>query len=123
MKDTNPDHYKVDGADFLKYMDDPQIKGFGDWMFANGYNVAEMDFMPKPKKPLPCPFCGREPVIQHDTEKISKGIACCSIGDCPGRVCPYWHSAFEDGIKECDCTTELIRDIRNLLKEKHIYKV
>ena len=59
----------------------------------------------------------------HCTEKISNGIACCSIGECPGRVCPYWHSAFEDGIKECDCTTELIRDIRNLLKAKRIYKV
>ena len=42
MKDTNPDHYKVDGADFIKFMDDPQIKGFGDWMFANGYNTGEL---------------------------------------------------------------------------------
>ena len=42
MKDTNPDHYKVDGANFKKYMDDPQIKGFGDWMFANGFNMGEM---------------------------------------------------------------------------------
>ena len=42
MKDTNPDHYKVDGADFIKYMDDPKIKGFGDWMFANGFNMGEM---------------------------------------------------------------------------------
>jgi len=45
MKDTNPDHYKVNGADFIKYMDDPQIKGFGDWMFANGYNVAKIECM------------------------------------------------------------------------------
>ena len=43
MKDTNPDHYKVDGADFIKFMDDPQIKGFGDWMFANGFNMGELD--------------------------------------------------------------------------------
>lgn len=38
IKDTNPDHYKVDGANFIEYMDDPKISGFGDWMFANGYN-------------------------------------------------------------------------------------
>ena len=42
MKDTNPDHYKVDGADFIRFMDDPQIKGFGDWMFANGFNMGEL---------------------------------------------------------------------------------
>ena len=42
MKDTNPDHYKVDGADFVKFMNDPQIKGFGDWMFANGFNAGEL---------------------------------------------------------------------------------
>lgn len=42
MKDTNPDHYKVGGADFIKFMDDPQIKGFGDWMFANGFNTGEL---------------------------------------------------------------------------------
>lgn len=42
MKDTNPDHYKVAGADFIKFMHDPQIKGFGDWMFANGYNTGEL---------------------------------------------------------------------------------
>lgn len=42
MKDANPDHYKVGGADFIKFMDDPQIKGFGDWMFANGFNTGEL---------------------------------------------------------------------------------
>lgn len=42
MKDTNPDHYKVDNADFIKFMNDPQIKGFGDWMFANGFNMGEL---------------------------------------------------------------------------------
>lgn len=38
IKDTNPDHYKVDGTNFIEYMNDPKISGFGDWMFANGYN-------------------------------------------------------------------------------------
>lgn len=38
IKDTNPDHYKVDGANFIEYMNDPKIAGFGNWMFANGYN-------------------------------------------------------------------------------------
>lgn len=42
MKDTNPDHYKAGGADFIKFMDDPQVKGFGDWMFANGFNTGEL---------------------------------------------------------------------------------
>ena len=38
IKDTNPYHYKVDGANFIEYMNDPKIAGFGNWMFANGYN-------------------------------------------------------------------------------------
>lgn len=38
IKDLNPDHYKVDGANFLEFMNDPKISGFGNWMFANGYN-------------------------------------------------------------------------------------
>lgn len=64
MKDTNPDHYKVNGANFIKYMDDPQIKGFGDWMFANGYNVAEMDYTMKEQgcakiKEPDCRICGQ----------------------------------------------------------------
>ena len=41
-KDTNPDHYKVGDADFIAYMDDAKINGFGNWMFANGYNVGLM---------------------------------------------------------------------------------
>ena len=79
MKDTNPDHYKVNGADFIKYMDDPQIKGFGDWMFANGYNVAEMYYMMKKQEKMVkslrtvayrtlgyCPACGRGLDSYHD---------------------------------------------------------
>ena len=38
IKDTNPDHYKADGANFIEYMNDPKISGFGNWMFANGFN-------------------------------------------------------------------------------------
>ena len=38
IKDTNPDHYKVEGANFIEYMNDPKISGFGNWMFANGFN-------------------------------------------------------------------------------------
>lgn len=38
IKDTNPDHYKVEGANFIDYMNDPKISGFGNWMFANGFN-------------------------------------------------------------------------------------
>jgi hypothetical protein len=38
IKDTNPDHYKVDGANFIEFMNDPKLSGFGSWMFANGYN-------------------------------------------------------------------------------------
>jgi len=36
------DDTKVDGADFIAFMDDPKIKGFGDWMFANGFSTAEV---------------------------------------------------------------------------------
>jgi len=38
IKDTNPNHYKVEGANFIEYMNDPKISGFGNWMFANGFN-------------------------------------------------------------------------------------
>lgn len=38
IEDTNPDHYKVEGANFIEYMNDPKISGFGNWMFANGFN-------------------------------------------------------------------------------------
>ena len=47
IKDTNPDHYKVDGADFAEYILDPKIGEFGDWMFANGYNTGTMAAMPQ----------------------------------------------------------------------------
>lgn len=47
IKDTNPDHYKVDGADFIEYMHDPKISGFGNWMFANGYNTATLAAWPQ----------------------------------------------------------------------------
>ena len=47
IKDTNPDHYKVDGADFAEYMHDPKISGFGNWMFANGYNTGTLAARPQ----------------------------------------------------------------------------
>ena len=38
-KCTNPNHYA--GHDkFIQYMGDYEIGGFGDWQFANGFNVA-----------------------------------------------------------------------------------
>lgn len=40
MADTNPNHYMVDDADFIAYMDDPKIGGFGKWMHANGFNLG-----------------------------------------------------------------------------------
>ena len=46
IKDTNPDHYRVDGADFVEYMHDPKISGFGNWMFANGYNTGTLEARP-----------------------------------------------------------------------------
>ena len=86
MKDTNPDHYKVDGANFIKYMDDPQIKGFGDWMFANGYNVAEMDYMPKkgswirhgipPEYVVECSVCGQK-YFNHAMQSLANYCSMC----------------------------------------------
>lgn len=57
IKDTNMDHYKVDGANFIEYMNDLKIGGFGNWMFANGFNsgirastnwISVKDRMPEP---------------------------------------------------------------------------
>ena len=35
MKGTNPDHYKADSADFVKFIDDPQISKFGKYLISN----------------------------------------------------------------------------------------
>ena len=57
INDTNPDHYKVEGANFIEYMNDPKISGFGNWMFANGFNsgvwastnwISVKDRLPEP---------------------------------------------------------------------------
>ena len=54
-----------------------------------------------------------------DREKVIKGLKLCASGSmCIGRDCPYWHNVLDDAIKECDCTTELIRDALTLLKEQ-----
>ena len=86
MKDTNPDHYKVNDVNFIKYMDDPQIKGFGDWMFANGYNVAEMDYMPQkgawirhgepPQYVVECSRCGNK-YFNHALQPFAKYCSMC----------------------------------------------
>jgi hypothetical protein len=61
IKDTNPDHYKVDGANFIEYMNDPKISGFGNWMFANGFNsgvwastnwISVKDRLPENQNPV-----------------------------------------------------------------------
>lgn len=38
-KDTNPEHFEGN-ENFINYMDDPKIAGFGNWMHSNGYNIA-----------------------------------------------------------------------------------
>ena len=71
IKDTNPDHYKVDGANFIEYMNDPKISGFGNWMFANGFNsgvwastnwISVKDRMP-PNADHPGAFCPKYQVM------------------------------------------------------------
>lgn len=71
IKDTNPDHYKVDGANFIEYMNDPKIAGFGNWMFTNGFNsgvwastnwISVKDKLP-PNADHPGAFCPRYQVI------------------------------------------------------------
>jgi len=61
IKDTNPNHYKVDDANFVEYMNDPKISGFGNWMFANGFNsgvwastnwISVKDKLPERQKPV-----------------------------------------------------------------------
>lgn len=61
IKDTNPDHYKVDGAKFIEYIFDPKIRGFGNWMFANGFNsgvrastnwISVKDRLPENQNPV-----------------------------------------------------------------------
>lgn len=73
IKDTNPDHYKVDGANFIEYMNDPKISGFGNWMFANGFNsgvwasrnwISVKDRLPEP--PAQClVYSGKEHILRR----------------------------------------------------------
>lgn len=67
IKDTNPDHYKVEGANFIEYMNDPKISGFGNWMFANGFNsgvwtstnrISVKDWMPEEHESIFYKFLG-----------------------------------------------------------------
>lgn len=39
LKDCNPDHF-VAHEKFIGFMDDTEIGSFGDWQFANGFNLA-----------------------------------------------------------------------------------
>lgn len=39
-KNTNPIAFMNGNVSFVDLMDKPDIKGFGDWMFNNGYNTA-----------------------------------------------------------------------------------
>ena len=39
IKDCNPDHF-VGHQKFIKYMDDVEIGSFGNWQFANGFNMG-----------------------------------------------------------------------------------
>lgn len=38
-KDCNPDHFPGHEK-FIQFMDDVEIGGFGNWQFANGFNLA-----------------------------------------------------------------------------------
>jgi len=40
-KDCNPDHF-IAHDKFIGFMDDAEISSFGDWQFANGFNLALM---------------------------------------------------------------------------------
>ena len=55
----------------------------------------------------------------HDREKVVKGLELCASGSmCVGRDCPYWHNVIDDAIKDCDCTTELVRDALAMINEQ-----
>ena len=39
LRDCNPEHF--DGQPkFIKFMDDPDVASFGQWQFANGFNMG-----------------------------------------------------------------------------------
>lgn len=52
-----------------------------------------------------------------DREKVIKGLECCADRDCKGQECPYHHNFPEDW-NRFDCSTELARDVLELLKPK-----
>lgn len=61
--------------------------------------------------------------MQYTNKKnVIKGLECCSSSKCVGRRCPYWHDVMADAIKGCDCITELMRDVREMLKEQEPVK-
>ncbi len=50
-----------------------------------------------------------------DTNKLLAGLGACSGRECAGRVCPYFHDVLADAFRDCDCTTELVRDALALI--------
>ena len=91
IKDTNPDHYKVDGANFIEYMNDPKISGFGNWMFANGFNsgvwastnwISVKDRLPEEHESIFHKFLGTQKwssaMWQQESDKV---LVCVSFPD------------------------------------------
>ena len=90
--DTNPDHYKIDNADFSTYMKDPKIHGFGQWMFANGYNLA----LPYVVRCKDCKYRSKEMYDYYDNP--NNKVYVCQINDIAKN--PDWFCA--DGERRAD---------------------
>jgi len=53
-----------------------------------------------------------------DREKVMMGLECCSHTNCVQKDCPYYHNVLDDAATGYECTTELICNALELLREQ-----
>lgn len=88
-KDCNPEHF-VGHQNFIEYMDNAEIGSFGNWQFANGFNMgltaAEVAIKELPSAETEPHYC-----------RECKWSRCNISIDKHGETETYWHCLNWDG--------------------------
>ena len=84
IKDCNPEHF-VGNQKFIEYMDDAEIGSFGNWQFANGFNMgliaAEVAIEKLPSAQPECKTGRWVDAINEDMNPFSRyGWKCTACG-------------------------------------------
>ena len=99
IKDCNPDHF-IGHQKFIGFMDNVEIGSFGNWQFANGFNMgltaAEVTIKNLPSAQpeiIRCKDCKHKPTgsgINHDIKFPEQDYRC------PCRCEDHWYSWIPD---------------------------